>query len=103
MPYKSTEKQREYQRNWYQKNRAACLARSAFNKKKVKEFLNKIKDNPCTDCGIKYPPCAMDFDHLSDKSFTFAHVTYLNHERLLKEIEKCELVCANCHRIRTHM
>jgi hypothetical protein len=46
----------------------------------------------------------MDFDHISDnKSFTISDGSVNQSiERLITEIKKCEVVCANCHRIRTH-
>jgi hypothetical protein len=48
----------------------------------------------------------MDFDHVSgDKVDDVCRLMFDTGkwERILTEIAKCELVCANCHRIRTHM
>ena len=62
------------------------------------------KNAPCTDCKIQYPPCVMDFDHIdpTNKKFEIAHAPHLKNEKiLLEEIAKCELVCSNCHRLRT--
>lgn len=65
-------------------------------------FINKLKDKPCLDCGKVLPPQAMEFDHIEDKKYTIANVKQsLSKNNILKEIEKCELVCSNCHRIRT--
>ena len=66
-------------------------------------FLASLKAGPCTDCGGKFPACAMHFDHLRDKSFNISDaVTCAYSEaRILAEITKCELVCANCHAVRT--
>jgi len=64
----------------------------------------KAKDAPCTDCGTTYPPECMDFDHLSDdKIENVSRMVYGSYSlaALTSEINKCELVCANCHRIRT--
>ena len=58
----------------------------------------------CADCGYAEHPAALDFDHLpgSVKSFNVAEkVGSYSWERLWLEIEKCEVVCANCHRIRS--
>lgn len=70
--------------------------------RKVEKF-NKIKSQPCVDCGNRFHPCAMDFDHISDDKTK--NVSWLLNNRswgeVLKEIEKCELVCSNCHRVRT--
>lgn len=70
--------------------------------KKTREFLRKIKENtPCVDCKKNYPYYVMHFDHLRDKEF---HLGGANKglPRLLKEMQKCEVVCANCHAERTH-
>lgn len=67
------------------------------------ELLSKFKDVPCKDCGIKYPPCAMDFDH-KDPILKFKRVGALvghSINILKREISKCDVVCSNCHRIRT--
>lgn len=59
---------------------------------------------PCLDCGGVFPPVAMDFDHVRGvKKFSIAKMGGTTHsvDVLLEEIAKCELVCANCHRIRT--
>ena len=64
-------------------------------------FLATKKDKPCVDCNIKYPPCVMDFDHMQGKDFSVGLGSSLAKWRVEAEIEKCELVCANCHRLRT--
>lgn len=96
----------EYQRAYYKNT----LGYNEKRKKQWKERKNEIrklvileKDKPCADCGIKYPYYVMDFDHTRDKKFNLSVAA--RHQRSLKsvmeEIEKCEVVCANCHRIRT--
>lgn len=59
---------------------------------------------PCSDCGAKFPACCMDFDHRgTDKRREVGILISrsADWEVVLEEIEKCDLVCANCHRIRT--
>lgn len=70
---------------------------------KKKDAINKIKEaSPCTDCGIKYPYYVMDFDHIRDKSFGISKMSWRSSlKNIMAEIDKCELVCSNCHRIRT--
>ena len=62
------------------------------------------KDKPCTDCKIQYPPYVMQFDHVRGrKSFTIGSLYYKKTlAQIMKEIDKCEVVCANCHAERTH-
>jgi len=55
----------------------------------------------CADCGYDKDPAALDFDHVGEKSFSIGDNRLISWERLLPEIDKCEVVCANCHRIRT--
>lgn len=60
------------------------------------------KDRPCADCGNTYPPYVMDLDHVrGDKKLALSMMTMYNSKRVAEEISKCEVVCANCHRIRT--
>ena len=61
------------------------------------------KDQPCADCDVKYPPHVMDFDHVrGEKEFGIGESYYrVGRKRLLAEIAKCDVVCANCHRERT--
>ena len=71
--------------------------------KKVLDYVRKAKEVPCADCKIQYPHYVMDFDHLRDKSFNISegHLRY-GLARIIEEIQKCEIVCSNCHRIRTY-
>lgn len=61
------------------------------------------KDRPCPDCGGKFPPEAMDFDHVIDgKRFTIGQGGLARPEQELRdEVARCEVVCAPCHRLRT--
>lgn len=54
------------------------------------------------DCGYNVRPEALQFDHVGDdKSFNVAGGRDASWEKVLEEIEKCEVVCANCHAVRT--
>jgi hypothetical protein len=69
-----------------------------------REYVRKIKEsNPCTDCEQFYHYSQMDFDHIDFKKQNIAKL--VNSEASIKtikqEIAKCELVCSNCHRLRT--
>lgn len=75
-----------------------------------RELINNRKKQPCTDCGRKYHPVCMDFDHRdpTQKARTprgkpwhlskMAVKCGLN--QLIAELGKCDVVCANCHRLR---
>lgn len=64
-----------------------------------------LKDRPCMDCGQCYPPFVMAFDHRDPAEKLFGISTavsrYVSMELILIEIEKCDVVCANCHAVRT--
>lgn len=57
----------------------------------------------CTDCGIT-DSRVLDFDHLPEykKDFVIAKGYSKSLEVIKAEVAKCEVVCANCHRIRTY-
>lgn len=68
-------------------------------------LVRTAKAGPCMDCGIKWPYYVMHFDHVRGvKLFNIAHWQRLgkNAEEIEAEIAKCDVVCANCHAIRTH-
>lgn len=95
-----SEYKKYYQGNPKEKDRL-IKSNKVSNAKKL-EWLRSLKDIPCKDCGQTFPPYVMDFDHLGDKEFGIAsyYIRY-GREKLIKEMAKCEVVCANCHRIRT--
>lgn len=97
---------RAYCRNHYKHNKNQYVYRKRKSYKLFYDKLNALKDRPCMDCNTKYPSYVMDFDHVrGKKSFNIGQVTYARSKswsKIQEEIEKCELVCANCHRIRTH-
>lgn len=68
------------------------------------EFLNRLKMQPCADCGIQYSPWIMDFDHRdpSKKSFCISVKYSWSIDSLKEEIAKCDVVCSNCHRERSY-
>lgn len=84
-----------------------CIESARINsRQKMKtdrDWLNTMKAVPCTDCHIRYPHWIMQFDHVGPKSFGVANrVGTIAKDKLMKEIEKCEIVCANCHANRTY-
>ena len=68
-------------------------------------LLRAMSSGPCTDCGFEpTDPCQMDFDHVRGEKLMQPGLAILRATRkFVEEINKCELVCANCHRLRTHI
>ena len=69
-------------------------------------WLRSLKDGrPCTDCGRVFDPQVMQWDHLPglEKLGDIGGDSWAGRteEEILSEIAKCELVCTNCHTIRT--
>lgn len=91
-----------YAKEHYKKNKFKYIQKAYQWRKKIKELINNFKNIPCKDCNQKYPHYVMDFDHLKDKTFNISErLGMVSIKKLLNEIKKCEVVCANCHRIRT--
>lgn len=95
-----------YQSTWYSLNKDSQLRRVSANKHKYRSDLRELKDNkPCTDCGVSFPYFVLEWDHLPENE-KLSDVSRLSRsgskKQAIIEIEKCELVCANCHRYRTH-
>lgn len=93
----------EYTKRDYHKHKEAYAARKRKQVAENKTLIRELKSIPCTDCGISYPYYVMDFDHLRDKECNLSSQRILSwsKKRILEEVAKCEIVCANCHRERT--
>jgi hypothetical protein len=95
-----------YKREHYLANKARYGANAAGSKRRlrlarIRWLLEYFKTHPCSDCG-EVDPVVLEFDHLRDKAFDVAQaLPYRNWSSILAEIEKCDVVCANCHRRRT--
>ena len=104
----ASEAERAYNRSWYARNKerigAVKLARSQAVRRRNRALARRAKDRPCADCGVTYPSYVMQFDHLGDKKFSIADACGqgFSEATLLAEMDKCEVVCANCHAARTY-
>src|ERR1043165_4006429 len=91
-------------RSHYKRNKRAYLDRNARAYQRHRELIRQAKSRPCADCGVQYPYYVMDFDHRDgeDKLFELHSVNRTTATGILREIEKCDVVCSNCHRERTY-
>jgi hypothetical protein len=106
MPHNTKEKTRAYRKIWW-----ARLSKDRKREKqikanerafKIRKFLAdyKIKEG-CKDCGYKEHHSALEFDHVKGKKVL--NVCFSKSiGQAMKEIKKCEVVCSNCHRVRTY-
>lgn len=71
-----------------------------------KSWIDKIKTHRgCAECGFKKYACALDFDHIDPATKEFLiprHLGRGNLKKLFREIRKCRIVCANCHRFHSN-
>lgn len=99
--------QRPYNVEYYRRNREAEIRRVTSRQRATLGWLRVLRSGPCLDCGRSLPPFVMDFDHRdpTTKCFDVAAGKSLLKSRaeLEREIAKCDIVCANCHRVRTHL
>jgi len=76
------------------RKKSLALERAAF-------LFDFFRTHPCVDCG-ETDPVVLEFDRRSDKAFSIAQgLRDRSWPSLLKEMAKCDVVCANCHRRRT--
>lgn len=127
--HKNSVRYRGYSRRYYKRNakkilrllrnkyrtdphfrRSKCLIARKISLRLVQakcQLVARIKQRSrCLDCKRKFPPVCMDFDHRpGTKKFASISVMvrnyYVSFSALDKEIKKCDLVCACCHRLRT--
>jgi flagellar biosynthesis/type III secretory pathway ATPase len=70
-------------------------------RQRIRDWVAEYKEaRPCLDCGGYFKACQMQFDHLRDKKLNVSLASSLAQAK--EEIAKCELVCANCHSLRTY-
>lgn len=96
-----------YQRQHYIDNESIYTEKSVKYRKDLKRWIEEeFKSDPCVDCGNDFPPFVMDFHH-RDRATKILSISEmvnkgLSADKIIDEIAKCDLVCANCHRIREH-
>lgn len=77
----------------------------AKQKAYLSRYIQDLKSKtPCLDCKISYPYYVMDFDHVRGRKHknVMELIPTLSKKKIDEEISKCEIVCSNCHRERTH-
>ena len=104
MAYKDIEARKAASKRHYEANKQKYLERNKRYRMIIRDYIRNIKGTtPCSDCNRQYPFYVMDFDHLENKENAVSFLMSTGRIGALKrEIKKCEIVCANCHRLRTH-
>lgn len=101
MPYKDPEKRRSYRRKWYAKNKESEKKHIKRRKEKIRKwFLDFRFGLKCSKCGESHP-ATLDFHHnKQDKEKNVTYMAYYGYsvDKVKKEIDKCIVLCSNCHR-----
>lgn len=95
---------KERSKSHYEANKEIYKARARRQRLAIRDWYNQLKSGPCLDCKVSYPPYVMHFDHVKEGKIAdlCSLVRTCSKSKILEEIDKCELVCANCHAERTH-
>jgi hypothetical protein len=116
MPYKDKAVGEERSMCYRDNHRVEEKARANKHYKKHKEnrsnIISWLEDKytgvPCMDCDGVFDWVAMDFDHRPEETKSFGLATKgtlvanpENIAKIMKEVDKCDLICSNCHRVRT--
>jgi hypothetical protein len=102
--YRNIEDSRAAIRRHYYLNKDKYLLRNKLRREKLRQYVKDLKSkSPCKDCGKHYPYYVMDFDHLGDKVYMISSLVNAGRKQALEDgIKKCDVVCSNCHRMRSH-
>lgn len=92
----------EYRKKHYEKNKEKYIDKASKNKIKYRqEYYDWLSTKQCVDCGNS-DIRVLEQDHLENKEFNISSkVGVMSLKSMMDELNKCEVVCANCHRIRT--
>ena len=97
---------RTYDRDYHRRTRPIRLAQKRLQHRRISEWYRELKSStPCADCGRTFHHAAMSWDHLPGHvkvDDVSSLVSRHNRSLILAEIAKCELVCANCHAVRSY-
>jgi len=102
--YNNIEKCAEKAKKWRLKNKDYIRDKQRESKRKRKldaiEYLGLV----CLDCGGSFHPTIYDFHHRNpiEKDKDPSKLLTLSWKRIIEELDKCDLLCANCHRLRHH-
>ena len=106
MPYKDAEKQRQAQHESYLRNKDKVHRAAVGARLVLRDEIRALKERtPCADCKLLFPHYVTDYDHREgvEKVYVISKIIFWHgRAKVMEEIAKCDLVCSNCHRIRTH-
>ncbi|MCK9567329.1 hypothetical protein M0R72_00065 [Candidatus Pacearchaeota archaeon] len=95
----------EFHKEHYQANKEyykdkADKNNAIYRKRNLQFMVDWLKEHGCIDCGNP-DPRALEFDHRCNKEYDISRMVKHRFQKLKEEILKCDVRCANCHRIKT--
>ena len=102
MPFKDPERKKEYRRKGYAENSKSEIAHVKRRKDEIRKWFWEYKKSlKCSKCSEAHP-AIIDFHHKKDKEKEMA-ISYMvangfSIKKIKEELNKCQVVCANCHR-----
>lgn len=96
-----TEGQKTAKRRWYEQNTDYVKTKAAERSKEIIKWFQEYKDTlSCQTCGFSHP-AALQFHHRDAKTKEIDVAVAVRNgwskKRIMVEIEKCDVLCANCH------
>ncbi len=96
--YKNQDKKREAWRRWYNNHKDKTQSYKKKKRVEIREWIQKYKAEHSCKCGESRWYC-LDFHHTeNNKEFDIASHGRSSWKKIKEEIEKCDIVCSNCHR-----
>ena len=96
---------REYDADYWRRTRVDRIQMRKVRRRELIEWYRSLKSAACVDCGGTFHHAAMHWDHLPGASkrreISYMVLRGFRCRTILEEMSKCELVCANCHAVRT--
>jgi hypothetical protein len=103
---KCKECRRKYDREYYASNKGKLLEKKKQNtnrtwERNIQNLAQYLLEHPCVDCG-ETDTRLLECDHLHSKTHNVTEmIRGYSWTRILEEIDKCEVRCCNCHRLKT--
>jgi len=100
------ERQNRRRREKYAQDSSRWKAANRRNRERLKRYVWEQKSVPCKDCGQTFEPYVMHFDHRDPATKKYnvgkMYMSCNSLSKIKEEIAKCDVVCANCHAMRTY-
>lgn len=102
--HRNKDKCKERHSEWYEKNKEYSLEKQKIKKREKKLWAISYLGGCCNSCNGIFHPSVYEFHHKdpTTKDRDPSKMMSLSHEKLQTELDKCVLLCANCHRIEHH-